>query len=61
MAKKVNTYLELLTKAGFNIPTDISFEKQDYKELVFNMDNINNFIKLSVKLILSNIKELIIK
>lgn len=38
MAKKVNTFLQLLTQAGFNIPTDISFEKQDYKELVFNMD-----------------------
>ena len=38
MAKKVNTFLDLLIKAGFNIPVEFSIEKINYQNLVFNMD-----------------------
>lgn len=38
MAKKVNTFLEILINAGFNIPNEFSYEKLDYQNLVFNMD-----------------------
>lgn len=38
MGKKVNTFLDLLINAGFNIPNEFSYEKLDYQNLVFNMD-----------------------
>ena len=52
----INKLYIIVNKTG-----EIIENSKQKKELVFNMDNINNFIKLSVKLILSNIKELIIK
>lgn len=38
MPKKVNTFLDMLIKAGFNIPVEFSPEKLDYQNLIFNMD-----------------------
>ena len=38
MAKKYNTFMQMLLDAGFNIPVDLSVEKMDYKNLVFHMD-----------------------
>lgn len=38
MAKKFNTFLQLLINAGFNIPMEFSPEKLDYQQLIFNMD-----------------------
>lgn len=38
MAKKYNTFLQMLIDAGFNIPLDFSIEKMNYQSLVFNMD-----------------------
>ena len=52
----INKLYLIVNKTG-----EIIENSKQKKELVFNMDNINNFINLSVKLILSNIKELIIK
>lgn len=38
MAKKYNTFLQLLMDAGFNIPVEFSIEKLDYQQLIFGMD-----------------------
>lgn len=38
MGKKVNTFLNMLLEAGFNIPVDLMQEKQDYIAVVGDMD-----------------------
>lgn len=38
MAKKFNTFLQMLINAGFNIPIEFSPEKLDYQQMIFDMD-----------------------